>query len=127
MEREGVDEIEYEVDEVVDSRRLRNKLVYKVKWSSSEITEEPWYNLLPGSEVAVARFHQRMTTKPGPLASFKQQLSLLLVIRAGGDTPPRSYAIAVKSGVTMAKQSPAIKPGNLMTELTPRTSFYKGN
>jgi hypothetical protein len=41
VEREGVDELEYEVEEVVDSRRLRNKLHYKVKWGSGEITEEP--------------------------------------------------------------------------------------
>jgi hypothetical protein len=29
--REGVNSLEYEVDEIVDLRKLRNKLIYKVK------------------------------------------------------------------------------------------------
>jgi hypothetical protein len=70
--REGVDREEHEVDEVVDSRLLRRKLMYKVKWASGEINEEPWSNVLPGSEVAVAYFQQRMPTKPGPPSSFKK-------------------------------------------------------
>jgi hypothetical protein len=41
VERDSVDQEEHKVDEVVDSRLLRRKLMYKVKWSSSEITEEP--------------------------------------------------------------------------------------
>jgi len=58
VKREGVDgrSLEYKVDEVVDLRRL-NKLIYKVKWASGEITEEAWLKLLPSSKVAVANFY----------------------------------------------------------------------
>jgi hypothetical protein len=120
--REGVDGLEYEVDEIVDSRKLRNKLMYKVKWASGEITETEWSNVLPGSEVAVANFHQRMPTKPGPPSSFKYQLQQLRMIGVGGDTPPRSYAMAVRSSAMTKHQQ--MKSG-VMTKLTQRTNFLK--
>ena len=122
VEREGVDggSLEYEVDEVVDSRRLRNKLMYKVKWASGEITEEAWSNLLPGSEVAVANFHQRMPTKPGPPSSFKQQLMQLRMMGVGGDM---NYVLADAMTEPNSIEQEAVKSSD--TKLTQRTNFLE--
>jgi hypothetical protein len=76
IEREGKSSLEYELDAVEDSRRIRKKLHYTVRWSNGEITDEPWSNVLPGSEVAVALFHKNNPLKPGPPASFKDKLEL---------------------------------------------------
>jgi hypothetical protein len=122
VEREGVDggSLEYEVDEVVDLRRLRNKLMYKVKWASGEITEEAWSNLLPGSEVAVANFHQMMLTKPGPPSSFKQQLLQLRMIGVGGDM---DYALADAMTEPSSIEKEAAKSSD--TKPTQRTNFLE--
>jgi hypothetical protein len=84
VEREGADtaEREWEVEEVVGSLKKRNKLFYKVKWTGiDEVSEQPWYDLLPGSEVAVANFHKKYPNMPGPLAQFKSQLASLMMGR----------------------------------------------
>ncbi|KAM0708517.1 hypothetical protein Q7P35_005169 [Cladosporium inversicolor] len=71
---------EWEVEAVVDSRRKRNKLHYTVKWVGHEdTTEQPWIDLLPGSEVSVARFHQKHPNKPGLPSSFKAELDLQMM------------------------------------------------
>jgi hypothetical protein len=66
------------VEAVLDSRRKGKgqKLYYTVKWTGHDKpTEQPWSDLLPGSEVAVADFHKKYPNKPGPPASFKAELS----------------------------------------------------
>jgi transposase InsO family protein/predicted aspartyl protease len=78
IERDGESSVEYEVDEVVDSRRKGKggHLFYKLKWTNGEITEQPWSDLLPGSEMLVAQFHKDHPLKPGPPSSFKDKLEL---------------------------------------------------
>ena len=84
---------EHEVDAVVDSRRVRRKLVYTVKWTGHDkVTEEPWSNLLPGCEVAVALFHKNNPLKPGPPSSFKHKLELQ-VMSSEDDRQDRTPAV----------------------------------
>jgi hypothetical protein len=65
---------------VVGSLERRNKLFYKVKWTGiDKVTEQPWYDLLPGSEAAVADFHKEYPDMPGPLAQFKSRLASLVM------------------------------------------------
>jgi hypothetical protein len=63
-----------------------------------------------------------MPTKLGPPSSFKKQLQQLRMIRVSSDTPPRSYAMAVKSGAMTEHQQ--MKSG-VLTKLTQRTNFLK--
>ena len=67
-------EIEYEIAEILDSKidnRHRCKLLYYVKWSGYEGTDEET-SWLPATELEhaqelVADFHARYPRKPGPL------------------------------------------------------------
>ena len=72
MKRDGVDRLKLEVNRIIDSRYKRKKLHYKVLWEGGFQTEEPWTNVLPGSEELVADFHLQYPNKPGPPSSFKQ-------------------------------------------------------
>jgi len=63
---------------VVKSRRKYNKLYYTVKWAGDKITEEPWYNLLPGSDVHVANFHKKYLNMLGPPTEYKPKLMHLM-------------------------------------------------
>jgi hypothetical protein len=61
-----VDGPEYEVEAILDSKILRNKLYYLVDWlgySPTDRTWEPAENLSNASEL-VAEFHQRYPNKP---------------------------------------------------------------
>ena len=71
------DELEYEISEILDSkldnRRRVCKLLYLVKWSGYEGTDEET-SWLPANELGhvseiVTEFHTRYPTKPGPLPS----------------------------------------------------------
>ena len=60
--------LEYEVEEILDSRYIRNKLHYLVHWSGhdpSERTWEPLENLVNTKEL-LKEFHQRYPGKPSP-------------------------------------------------------------
>jgi Reverse transcriptase (RNA-dependent DNA polymerase)/RNase H-like domain found in reverse transcriptase/Integrase zinc binding domain/Chromo (CHRromatin Organisation MOdifier) domain/gag-polyprotein putative aspartyl protease len=62
---------EYEVEDVLDSRILRNRLYYLVKWKDFPISDNSWE---PASHLAncpdlVALFHQRYPEKPSSLLS----------------------------------------------------------
>jgi hypothetical protein len=76
VEIEG--ELEYEVSEVLDSkidnRRRSCKLLYYVRWSGYEGTDEE-YSWILATELAhasevVADFHAAYPDKPGPLSSL---------------------------------------------------------
>ena len=61
-------EIEYEVDKILDSRKVRNKVKYLVSWkgySPGENTWEPPGNLRNSQEL-VSAFHLSNPTKPKP-------------------------------------------------------------
>ena len=71
------DELEYEIPEILDSkmdnRRRVCKLLYLVKWTGYEGTDEET-SWLPANELGhaseiVTEFHTRYPTKPGPLPS----------------------------------------------------------
>ena len=72
IEVEG--ELEYEISEIVDSKldkRRKCPLLYYVKWSGYENTDEE-YSWLPATELdnaqeAISDFHSRYPDKPGPL------------------------------------------------------------
>lgn len=55
------DEVEHEVEEILDSRRVRNKLMYRVRWKGwgpEDDTEEPAENLKHAPKV-VEEFHSK--------------------------------------------------------------------
>jgi hypothetical protein len=59
---------EFEVQEVLDSKKIRGKLLYLVFWRGyplSEATWEPAGNLVHAQDL-VNRFHQRYPNKPAP-------------------------------------------------------------
>lgn len=59
-------EMEYEVETIVDSRKFRNKLQYRVQWVGYQETSwEPAENL--ECPEIVARFHTQYPDKPGPV------------------------------------------------------------
>jgi hypothetical protein len=66
VEIEGKEE--FEVQEVLDSKRIRGKLLYLVFWRGyppSETTWEPTENLVHAQDL-VNRFHQQYPNKPAP-------------------------------------------------------------
>jgi hypothetical protein len=61
-------ELEYVVEEILDSRRRGRGLQYLVRWLNyplSEATWEPSSNVVNAADL-VAAFHQRFPSKPGP-------------------------------------------------------------
>jgi hypothetical protein len=59
---------EFEVQEVLDSMKIRGKLLYLVFWRgypSSKATWKPARNLVHAQDL-VNRFHQRSLNKPAP-------------------------------------------------------------
>ena len=60
------DELEWEVEEVLDSRPRRRKLYYKVRWKNFPPSDDSWQ---PASDLAnhqelVHEFHSRYPDKP---------------------------------------------------------------
>ena len=80
MEVEG--ELEYEIEEIVDSRLDRRRkcpLLYNVKWAGYEGTAQQ-YDWIPANELenaseAISDFHSRYPDKPGPLSALQNRLS----------------------------------------------------
>ena len=58
--------MEHEVEEILDSRILRNKLYYLVHWAGHDISERTWEPLenLGNTEELVKEFHQKNPGKP---------------------------------------------------------------
>lgn len=59
---------EYEVEEVLDSRRRRGKLQYLIHWRGYDISERTWEPAanLANAPLKVQEFHQRYPEKPKP-------------------------------------------------------------
>ncbi|KAG0592495.1 hypothetical protein KC19_1G257000, partial [Ceratodon purpureus] len=59
---------EYEVEEVLDSRRRRGKLQYLIHWRGYDISERTWELAanLANAPLKVQEFHQRYPEKPKP-------------------------------------------------------------
>jgi hypothetical protein len=60
------DEEEWEVEEIVDSRRHRGKIQYRVKWTGFHDPDTTWYPTenVRNSPDAVTQFHRRYPNKP---------------------------------------------------------------
>jgi transposase InsO family protein len=66
IEIEG--ETEYELEEIIDSRRFRNQLQYRAKWTGYPPQhDQEWYPAtnFNNAQHAISRFHQRYPNKPG--------------------------------------------------------------
>jgi hypothetical protein len=61
-------ELEYEVDEILDSRIFRKKLQYLVSWKGYDISERSWEPVenFSNHEESVLDYHRRYPLKPGP-------------------------------------------------------------
>jgi hypothetical protein len=59
---------EWEVEEILDSRRHRNRLQYRVKWTGFHDPDKTWYpaSNFENSPDATRQFHDRYPTKPSP-------------------------------------------------------------
>ena len=61
---------EYEVDHIVNSRTLRGRVVYKVRWkgySPEDDTEEPFENIADHAFRKLRDFHEKWPRKPRAL------------------------------------------------------------
>jgi transposase InsO family protein len=59
---------EWEVEEILDSRRHRNQLQYRVKWTGFHDTDKTWYPArnFKNSPDAIRQFHEQYPAKPKP-------------------------------------------------------------
>ena len=59
----------FEVDDILDSRRIQNRLEYLIKWKGYPDSDNSWE---PSSHIAarglVKEFHRRHPTKPAPFS-----------------------------------------------------------
>jgi transposase InsO family protein len=62
-------EEEWEVEEILDSRRHRNKLQYRVKWTDFHDPDRSWYSAenFENAPAPIQLFHQKYPTKPAPI------------------------------------------------------------
>jgi Chromo (CHRromatin Organisation MOdifier) domain len=62
------DEPEYEVEDILDSKLVRRRLFYLVKWKGYSDIDNYWEPAanLKNTPILVKRFHSRYPTKPGP-------------------------------------------------------------
>ena len=69
---DGADE--YEVDDILDSKLVRGKVKYRVKWRGYEDNDLEWYNADDGefdsAADVVAEYHRRNPRKPKPAATI---------------------------------------------------------
>jgi len=61
------DELEWEVEEILDSRLRRRYLFYKVRWKNYPLSDNSWQPAsdLTNSPDLVNKFHSRYLDKPG--------------------------------------------------------------
>ena len=59
---------EYEVEEVLDSRRRKGKLQYLIHWQGYDLSERTWEPAtnLANAQLNVREFHSRYPQKPKP-------------------------------------------------------------
>jgi hypothetical protein len=62
-------EEEWEVEEILDSRRHRNKRQYRVKWTGFHDPDRSWYPAenFENAPGPIQRFHQEYPNKPAPI------------------------------------------------------------
>jgi hypothetical protein len=62
-------EQEFEVEQILDSKLLRNRLFYLVQWKGYPISENSWEpaQLVKNASQLVKSFHSQYPTKPSPL------------------------------------------------------------
>jgi hypothetical protein len=70
VEREGITAPEWHVQGIVNSKLVergrRRRLEYLVDWTGYDNTWQPRYDLIPGCERLVARFHKDYPDRPSP-------------------------------------------------------------
>ena len=64
-------QLEFEVEEILDSRLMRNRLFYLVKWKGYPVSDNSWEpsSHLSNSQDLVTAFHFRYPSKPSALLS----------------------------------------------------------
>jgi len=67
-------ELEYEVEEILDSRLIRNRLLYLVKWKGYPVSENSWEPVshLANCKDLIASFHQQYPEKPSASSSHSR-------------------------------------------------------
>jgi hypothetical protein len=96
---EGEDE--YEVEKILDSKRIRNKLVYQVKWvgySEEENTWESPANLTHADDI-IAEFYWEHPEKPSPSDPLASSIAR-----------KRRKAMTVKEATTRTRSSHISRP-----------------
>jgi hypothetical protein len=61
-------EVEWEVEEILNSRKFRHRLEYLIKWRGYDVAESTWESSLnlKNSPKLVRAFHEKFPSKPGP-------------------------------------------------------------
>lgn len=70
---------EWELDDILDSRRYRGRLQYKVAWTGHP-PDPTWYPAtnFSNAQETVDEYHRKYPSKPGPVQSTPAQIALLI-------------------------------------------------
>ena len=65
---EVMTDTEWEVESILDSKYLRSRLLYFVKWKGYPISDNSWEPAvnLENSPILISKFHRLYPSKPGP-------------------------------------------------------------
>src|SRR5271154_6203889 len=71
------EEVEHEVEEILDSKLMRNRLFYLVKWIGYPVSDNSWEPAqnASNSPQLIRRFHSRYPQKPAPSSLSPSQRS----------------------------------------------------